>query len=78
MALYFTQNLEINNWKGPTMKPNYINMGINFSILGLLIYLTVTIHEIKGGVNDVLNPPKYSPASTQMELRNLFDQTREN
>jgi len=26
---------------------NYINMAINFSILGLLIYLTITIMDIK-------------------------------
>ena len=29
------------------MKADYINMMINFSILGLLIYLAVAINEIK-------------------------------
>lgn len=42
--------------------PHYINMAINFSILALLIYLAVQIHEIK-------NPPRYQPASeTRLEL----------
>ena len=48
-------------------KPHYINMAINFSILALLIYLAVQIHEIK-------NPPRYQPAvDTRVELEQKSD-----
>jgi len=48
-------------------KPHYINMVINFSILALLIYLAVQIHEIK-------NPPRYQPAvDTRLELEQKGD-----
>ena len=48
------------------MKADYINMMINFSILALLIYLAVQVHELR-------NPPKHQPAmmgyDNSMELR---------
>jgi hypothetical protein len=37
------------------MKADYINMMINFSILALLIYLAVQVHDLR-------NPPKHQPA----------------
>jgi hypothetical protein len=48
------------------MKAEHINMIINFSILGLLIYLAVSIHEIK-------NPPKYRPAMMGMVDKQEFE-----
>jgi len=34
---------------------NYINMAINFSILGLLIYLTIVIMDIKKSLKNRLS-----------------------
>ena len=42
------------------MKADYINMMINFSILALLIYLAVQVHELQ-------NPPKHQQAITEQE-----------
>ena len=48
------------------MKADYINMMINFSILALLIYLAVQVHDLR-------NPPKHQPAmmgyDNSLELR---------
>jgi hypothetical protein len=41
--------------RGETIMTDKINMVINLSILALLIYLAVQVHELQ-------NPPKYQPA----------------
>ena len=47
------------------MKADYINMIINFSILGLLIYLAVAINEIK----DRPRQPDMMGHDNSMELK---------
>jgi hypothetical protein len=52
--------------RGETIMTDKINMVINLSILALLIYLAVQVHELQ-------NPPKYQPAmmgyDNSMELK---------
>jgi hypothetical protein len=43
-----------------------INMVINLSILALLIYLAVQVHELQ-------NPPKYQPAMMGMVTEQEFE-----
>jgi hypothetical protein len=45
---------------------NKINMVINLSILALLIYLAVQVHELQ-------NPPKYQPAVMGMVDEQEFE-----